>query len=106
MPVITSITKQKKGERVNIFLDGEFYCGLDGLTMLKFGLKEGMEIEGYFEYVSLTKGILLYVELPDEDDFDYDDDFFDDFFDTYQEVVKPITTSKLDPLSVISMFSA
>lgn len=45
MPVITSITKQKKGERVNVFLDGEFYCGLDGLTMLKFGLKEGMEIE-------------------------------------------------------------
>lgn len=45
MPVITSITKQKKGERVNIFLDGEFYCGLDGLIMLKYGLKEGKEID-------------------------------------------------------------
>lgn len=45
MATITSITKQKKGERVNIFIDGEFYCGLDSLTMLKYSLKEGMEIE-------------------------------------------------------------
>ncbi len=45
MATITSITKQKKGERVNIFIDGEFYCGLDSLTMLKHSLKEGMEID-------------------------------------------------------------
>ncbi|MBO5224457.1 MAG: RecX family transcriptional regulator [Clostridia bacterium] len=45
MGIITSITKQKKGERVNVFLDGEFYCGLDSLTLLKHSLKEGVEIE-------------------------------------------------------------
>ena len=45
MAIITSITKQKKGERVNIFIDGEFYCGLDSFTMLKHSLKEGMEID-------------------------------------------------------------
>ena len=45
MAIITSITKQKKGERVNIFIDDEFYCGLDCLTLLKYSLKEGMEID-------------------------------------------------------------
>ena len=44
-------------------------------------IEEGMEIEGYFEYRSLTKGILLYVELPDEDDYDYDDRYDDDRYD-------------------------
>lgn len=44
-------------------------------------IEEGMEIEGYFEYRSLTKGILLYVELPDEDDYDYDDDRYNDYDD-------------------------
>lgn len=45
MGIITSITKQKKGDRVNIFLDGEFFCGLDMVTMMKNSLKEGMDID-------------------------------------------------------------
>ncbi len=45
MAIITSITKQKRGERVNIFLDDEFFCGLETFTMLKNSLKEGMEVD-------------------------------------------------------------
>ncbi len=45
MAIITSIIKQKKGDRVNVFIDGEFYCGLEYLTALKYSLKEGLEIE-------------------------------------------------------------
>ena len=45
MAIITSIIKQKKGERVSVFIDGEFYCGLDCLTLLKYSLKEGMDID-------------------------------------------------------------
>lgn len=41
---ITSITAQKKGERVNIFIDNKFYCGLSAESMVKYRLKSGQEI--------------------------------------------------------------
>ena len=42
---ITSITTQKNNKnRLSIFLDGEFCCGLDGVTVLRYRLKEGMEL--------------------------------------------------------------
>ncbi len=43
--LITQITKQKKDrKRYNVYLDGEFYCGLYDDTILKFGLCRGDEI--------------------------------------------------------------
>lgn len=43
--LITQITKQKKDrKRYNIYLDGEFYCGLYDDTILKFSLAKGDEI--------------------------------------------------------------
>ena len=44
MAKITDITKQKRGNRVNLFLDGSFFCGLDELTVAKARLKIGDEI--------------------------------------------------------------
>lgn len=45
MPVITSIEFQKnKQDRVNIFLDGEFFCGMQELTCVKHSLKAGKEV--------------------------------------------------------------
>ena len=45
MAIISEISKQKKKGRVNIFLDGTFYCGLDLFTLTKYGLKEGLDID-------------------------------------------------------------
>lgn len=45
MAIITAITKQNKGDRFNIFVDGDFYCGLDALTLLKHSLKEGLSVD-------------------------------------------------------------
>ena len=41
MSEITEITSQKKGDRLNIFLDGEFAFGVEYTTAVKFGLKVG-----------------------------------------------------------------
>lgn len=43
--LITQISKQKKAKkRYNIYLDGDFYCGLYDDTILKYGLAKGDEI--------------------------------------------------------------
>lgn len=42
---ITDITKQKNKSRVNVFVDGSFACGLNELTLLKYALKIGDEID-------------------------------------------------------------
>lgn len=44
MAKISSITLQKNKSRANVFLDGEFVCGLNNLTLVKNGLKPGTEI--------------------------------------------------------------
>lgn len=41
---ISNITLQKNNSRANVFLDGEFVCGLNTLTLVKNGLKQGTEI--------------------------------------------------------------
>ena len=44
--IITEIKKQtKKNNRFNIYLDGVYYCRLNAETIVKNGLKTGMEIE-------------------------------------------------------------
>ena len=41
---ITDLTQQKKKGRISVFLDGEFACSLDELTVLSCRLKVGDEI--------------------------------------------------------------
>lgn len=44
--LITSLKQQKKNpERLNLYLDGEFYCGLNAETAAVYRLKEGQEID-------------------------------------------------------------
>ena len=44
--IITGITLQTKNtERVNLFVDGEFYAGVSALSAYKFRLEVGMEID-------------------------------------------------------------
>lgn len=43
--IITEINKQKRSGRYNIFVDGEFYSGLDEETIVKASLKTGTEIQ-------------------------------------------------------------
>jgi regulatory protein len=43
MPVISEISKQKKGNRYNIFLDGEFAVGVSQDTLAEFGLYKGKD---------------------------------------------------------------
>ena len=43
--IITEISPQKKKGRYNIFVDGEFYSGLDDETIIKNSLKVGTEID-------------------------------------------------------------
>lgn len=46
MPTITALEVQKRNKnRVNIYIDGEFYCGLEALSVVKFGLKTGQEVD-------------------------------------------------------------
>jgi len=42
---ITEIQMQKKSSRRNIFLDGQFFCGVDYELVVKFGLRVGLEID-------------------------------------------------------------
>lgn len=44
MAIITSITTQKRKNRVNIYLDGKFFCGLEKLTAVSHGLLEGKSV--------------------------------------------------------------
>jgi len=41
MPTITKISSQKSKKRVNLYLDGKFFCGLELSVVLKHGLKVG-----------------------------------------------------------------
>lgn len=41
MKEISEITSQKKGDRLNVFIDGEFAFGVEYQTAVKFGLKIG-----------------------------------------------------------------
>ena len=46
MPKITAITAQeKRKDRCNIYLDGEFYAGVSLETVMKFRLKAGSETD-------------------------------------------------------------
>ncbi len=46
MKTITSLKQQAKNEkRVNVYLDGQFYIGLDLLTVMKLRLKEGCLVD-------------------------------------------------------------
>lgn len=45
MALITKIEVQKKDKnRVNLYIDDEFYCGLDLDTCVKYGLKKDLEL--------------------------------------------------------------
>ena len=45
MGIITAVEPQQKNKnRVSVFIDGEFACGLSLFTAAKFGLKAGKEI--------------------------------------------------------------
>ena len=45
MALITEISPQKKHPgRMNLFLDGAFFCGLDAFTAQKYRLKEGGQV--------------------------------------------------------------
>ena len=45
MSVITKIEQQRNKSRVNIFVDGAFFCGLNKETAIIFRLKEGKEVD-------------------------------------------------------------
>ncbi len=46
MAIITKIEMQKnKQDRVNIYLDGEFFCAMQHFVCVKRGLKENLEME-------------------------------------------------------------
>jgi len=42
---ITEITPQKRKDRFNIFVDGEFFSGLDREGVIKAGLKVGLKVD-------------------------------------------------------------
>ena len=43
--VVISFEKQKKGDRYNLYLDGEFYSGIEPDVIVKYSFKNFMEIE-------------------------------------------------------------
>ena len=45
MKKITKISMQQNGERYNLFLDEEFFCGITEDTLVKLKLKKGMEVD-------------------------------------------------------------
>ncbi|WP_168198341.1 regulatory protein RecX [Crassaminicella thermophila] len=45
MPIITKIEQQKNNNRVNLYVDGEFFLGIDMEILYKLRLKEGRDIE-------------------------------------------------------------
>ncbi len=44
MKTITKISVQQSGERYNLFLDEEFFCGVSEDTLIKMNLKKGMQL--------------------------------------------------------------
>jgi len=42
--IVTDITKQKRKDRYNIFIDGSFYSGIGALELVKSGIKIGAEV--------------------------------------------------------------
>lgn len=44
MVTISRISSQKSGKRVNLYLDGQFFCGLDLSVALKHNLKVGQKL--------------------------------------------------------------
>lgn len=54
MPIITKIEQQKNQHRVNLYVDGEFFLGIDMEILYKLRLKEGREVE--------TKELQLIIE--------------------------------------------
>lgn len=45
MKTITKISRQQNGERYNLFLDEEFFCGVSEDTLIKLKLKKGMQLD-------------------------------------------------------------
>ncbi len=45
MKTITKISIQQNNQRYNIFLDEAFFCGVTEDTLIKLGLKKGMQID-------------------------------------------------------------
>ncbi|MBQ7408394.1 MAG: RecX family transcriptional regulator, partial [Clostridia bacterium] len=46
MKTITQVSVQQKNKsRSNIYLDGSYYCSLDNLLVIKYGLKAGVQID-------------------------------------------------------------
>lgn len=45
MSIVTKIEQQRNKSRVNIFVDGAFFCGLNKETAIIFKLKEGREVD-------------------------------------------------------------
>lgn len=43
--MIISLEKQKKGERYNLYLDGEFYSGIEPDSIVKYHLKDGIDLD-------------------------------------------------------------
>ena len=55
MKTITALKEQSKNKkRVNVYLDGQFYIGLDLLTVMKLRLKEGLIVAGRKRMVQNT----------------------------------------------------
>lgn len=44
MPIITALTAQRRPDYINVFLDGEFYCGLSVTQVADFRLHKGQEL--------------------------------------------------------------
>ncbi len=45
MKTITKISSQKEQGRYNLFLDGTFFAGISEETLVKLGLKKGMQVD-------------------------------------------------------------
>lgn len=46
MGIITEVTIQKKNRsRVSVYVDGEFFCGMQSITAAKEGIKPGVEVD-------------------------------------------------------------
>ena len=67
MPKVTKLEIQKNNKtRVNVYVDDEFYCGMEAITALAVGLKEGKDVtveqlkEGVFQSeirIAFTKSV-------------------------------------------------
>ncbi|MBQ8424798.1 MAG: RecX family transcriptional regulator [Clostridia bacterium] len=55
MGIITKIEEQKNKNRVNIFVDDSFFCGLERETAVIFGLKTGKEVDESYLKDAISK---------------------------------------------------